>query len=129
MARREYDPSVKAACMAALLAGQSAASVAAEYKLPRGTVLAWRARSKPDGKPTTVADVATIAIDKKAEIGTLLIDYLHANISTLRKQNDVFGDPTWLRQQDANAAAILHGVMADKAVRLLEALGAAGLAE
>lgn len=41
---------------------------------------------------------------------------------TLREQVKVFRDPNWLKQQSASEAAVLHGVIADKQIRLLEAL-------
>ena len=107
--------------LAALLSGQGSAEIAATYKIPEGTVRAMRSRMK--NGPETVATVTT---DKKQQIGTLLVDYLHANLTTLRKQLDVFSDPVWLMKQSASDAAVLHGVMTDKAIRLLEALGGAG---
>lgn len=123
MAKAKYSAETKAAVMAALLQGQGTHSVAEAFKLPEGTVKAWRSRMKlPDGS----AEVATVATEKREQIGDLLIDYLHANLKTLRLQQEVFGDPLWLKQQDAADVAVLHGVMTDKAIRLLEALGGAG---
>ena len=106
--------------MAALLAGQGTAAVAAEYHIPEGTVAAWRSRLK--GAPS----VAPLASGKRDEIGDLLIAYLHANLTTLREQTKVFSDPVWLMKQGADELAVLHGVMTDKAIRLLDALGHAG---
>ncbi len=111
--RRTYDPEVKAQVIAALLAGQGAEKVARQYQIPVGTVRSWKAKAKePSG-------VATL---KKKEIGDLLLDYLAVTLSTLAKQAELFADETWLREQDASSVAVLHGVLADKAVRLLEAL-------
>jgi transposase-like protein len=118
--RRGYSPEAKAAAMAALLSGQGVSEVAATYQIPAGTVKAWLSRRKH------AKDVATVAPDKRSQIGDLLVDYLHANLAALRSQLVVFTDPAWLSKQDADAAAVLHGVMTDKAIRLLEALGAAG---
>lgn len=120
MKRKEYTASTKAAAMAALLEGQSITKVAADFKLPEGTVKAWRHRMKGAATETKVAT------EKREEIGTLLVDYLHANLSTLRAQQIVFADAEWLKKQDAGELAVLHGVMTDKAIRLLEALGHAG---
>lgn len=125
--KTKYSSESKAAAMAALLAGQSCSQVAAEYKIPEGTVKAWsvRMRARPE-----VAAVASennrVATEKKAtEIGDLLVQYLRANLETLAAQQVVFRDPVWLRDQTADALAVLHGVLTDKAVRLLEALGGA----
>ena len=116
--RVRVSTETKAACIAALLSGQGISQVAEAYKVPEGTVKSWRARMK-DGSST----VAKIATQKRDEIGGLLIEYLHANLSTLRSQQTVFSDPVWLEKQEAGELAVLHGVMTDKAIRLLEALG------
>jgi len=113
--RRKYSPEKKAAVMEALLTGQSITHVAKLYKVPEGTVAAWKARD--------CKNIASVASEKREEIGTLLIEYLRANLETLRQQVESFRNPRWLEQQDASSAAVLHGVLADKSVRLLEALG------
>lgn len=102
--------------MAALLEGQAVADIAARYEIPEGTVKSWWHRQQnADG-------VATVATEKKEQVGELLIRYLEANLCTQLKQLEVFGDPKWLRQQDAAEVAVLHGVLNDKAKFLLEAL-------
>ncbi len=117
MAKVKYTAEKKAAAMAALLEGQAINKVAADFQLPAGTVKAWRHRMKGAATETKVAT------EKREEIGTLLVDYLHANLKTLRAQQLVFSDAVWLKTQDAGDLAVLHGVMTDKAIRLLEALG------
>lgn len=117
MDRRVYSDETKAAVMAALLAGQSVSVVSKEYNIPEGTIKAWSSRG---GRADMVASVAT---PKKERIGELLIDYLTANIEALKAQAELFSDKEWLRKQSAENAAVLHGVMTDKAVRLIEALG------
>ncbi len=59
---------------------------------------------------------------KKKEIGELILGYLAVSLSTLKKQAAFFADEKWLRKQDASSVAVLHGVLADKVIRLLEAL-------
>ncbi len=108
--------------MAALLAGQGTAQIAAEYHVPEGTVRGWRSAVKNGGALTT----ASVVTGKREQIGDLLIEYLHANLTTLREQQRVFADPVWLMKQEAGELAVLHGVMTDKAIRLLEALGGPG---
>ena len=111
--RRTYDPEVKAQVLAALLTGQGAEKVAQDYQIPVGTVRSWKAKAKqPDG----------VATQKKEKIGALLLEYLAVSLATLKKQSEFFADETWLKKQDASSAAVLHGVLADKTVRLLEAL-------
>ncbi len=59
---------------------------------------------------------------KKKKKGVLLLAYLAVTLETLSRQAAFFADEGWLRVQDASTVAVLCGVLADKAVRLLEAL-------
>ena len=111
-----YSEETKAAVIAALLTGQAVASVAKEYKIPAGTVKSWKSRQL-NGE-----SVATVATEKRQEVGELLLQYLRENLETLRIQVVAFRDREWLAQQGASESAILHGVLTDKAVRLLEAM-------
>lgn len=113
--RRDYDEQTRAAVMAALLAGQSVNSVAKEYKIPKGTVSGWKDKA---------LGVVTEATQKRDEIGGKLYAYLLASLDALKAQSIVFADPAWLRKQPANELAVLHGVLTDKAIRLLEAQSA-----
>lgn len=108
----KYSDETKAAVLAALMEGQSISKVAKEYSIPKGTVSSWKTRE--------LADYAT----QKSEVGNLLLEYLQENLKTLRKQARLFRDQDWLLKQPASDAAVLHGVLTDKAVRLLEALSA-----
>lgn len=112
-----YPPEVKAAALAALLEGQAVSHVAREYRIPESTIKNWRADAKR---------AARVGPKSKTEIGELLLEYLRANLAALARQAEVFADPVWLQQQGAQEAAVLHGVMTDKAVRLMEALGGSG---
>ena len=115
--KRQYEPETKAAVMAALLTGQSIGAVAEAYKIPRGTVATWSRIAKT--APLYEADQP-----QKREIGDLLLDYLRANLQALRAQSELFADKDWLKAQSASELAVLHGVMTDKAIRLMEAFGA-----
>lgn len=112
---RRYSEEKKAAVISALLAGQSVNAVAEEYKIPKSTVSRWKN-----------SDIGTNGTQKK-EIGELLLDYLQENLATLRAQATFFRDEKWLARQSAESAAVLHGVMTDKAVRLLEAMSKANV--
>lgn len=118
MGRRVHSDETRAACMAALLTGQSISSVAREYKIPKGTVGDWSKHIRHS------ADLVGTIPTQKRPIGEQLMGYLHAALDTLTKQAVVFGDTNWLKKQPANELAILHGVLADKTIRLLEALSA-----
>lgn len=115
MARATYSDETKAQVMAALLTGQSINAVAREYKIPKQTISNWKNRDKP-GVPRDDTQ-------KAAEIEDLLSGYLKENLKTLRAQAEFFREETWLKKQEASQLAVLHGVLSDKAIRLLEAFG------
>ena len=108
----KYKDETKAAVMAALLTGQSVSSIAREYDIPKGTVSNWKRNTGGTIKRT----------QKTEHIGELLIKYLQSNLEALSAQAEQFKDREWLKKQTASDAAVLHGVMTDKAIRLLEAL-------
>lgn len=117
--RVRYSAETKAAAMAALMEGQSVSKVCASYHLPKGTVSNWKRREvfpEDCGVPSPGT--------QKEEVGELVLGYLHANLNALRTQAELFADRGWLEKQDAQEIAVLHGIMTDKAVRLLEALSA-----
>jgi transposase-like protein len=108
----KYKDETRAAVMAALLTGQSVSSIAKQYDIPKGTVSNWKRNTSGTIKRT----------QKTEHIGELLIRYLQSNLEALSAQAEQFKDHDWLRKQTASDAAVLHGVMTDKAIRLLEAL-------
>lgn len=112
----KYSEDTKAAVMSALLTGQSVSSVATDYNIPVGTVKSWKSRQLKGGQ------VATVATEKREQVGELLLGYLEENLKTLKVQAKIFRDENWLKKQHASDAAVLHGVLTDKAVRLLEAM-------
>jgi transposase-like protein len=112
MARASYSDEVKAQVMAALLAGQSVNAVAREYNIPKGTVSSWKDRDVPN-----VAKDAT----QKESLDNLLFGYVQESLKTLKAQVIIFSDESWIKRQSASELAILHGVITDKAIRLLEA--------
>jgi transposase-like protein len=113
--RTSYTPEQKAAVLAALLAGQSISQASEQFGIPLGTVNAWSSRQRPQMQPN-----APNALVKK-EMGDLILEYLRQVLTTLTAQQRVFADEEWLRKQPASELAVLHGVSADKAFRLLEA--------
>jgi transposase-like protein len=114
----EYSDQVKAQALAALLTGQSFSEVSRMLNVPIGTLKSWKQRDVAGlGAPD-----ASSASTKRERIGALLLDYIEEGLTTLREQVRVFRDATWLKQQSASEVAVLHGVIADKQIRLLEAL-------
>jgi transposase-like protein len=106
---------MKAGAMAALLAGQSVTRVAEQYSIPRGTVGRWSSELRRTGETFETKK-------EKAAIGELLMEYVSENLRTLREQTVIFRDSEWVEQQNAAEMAVLHGVLADKTIRILEAL-------
>ncbi len=106
---KHHDPSLRATVMAALLAGQGVTEVARQYRLPKSTVQRWRKQAR-------------VEAGKSDEIGDLLMGYLRENLRTLTAQAIIFRDRSFVTRGSPEHAAILHGVLTDKAVRLLEAL-------
>lgn len=104
---KHHPPEVRAQIQAALLAGQGVGELAKKYDLPSSTVSRWK--SEATGGVT-------------ADIGELLLAYLQENLQTLKEQAVVFRDVEWLKGQDASSLGVLHGILTDKAIRLLEAL-------
>jgi len=118
MAKTKYAPEVKAAVVAALLEGQAASKVAADYHLPEGTVKAWGSRLR-----NGASELRAVATERRDEIGALLVEYLRESLVTLKVHTTFARDSAWLGQQNAADFAVMHGVLMDKAVRLLDALG------
>lgn len=111
-AGQAHSPEMRAQVLAALLAGQSVHQAARDFKISRATVSRWRNEN---------GIASRVEPQKAEEIGDLLIDYVRENLATLRVQLETFRDPVWLKKQSAGEAAVLHGVLVDKTVRLLEA--------
>jgi transposase-like protein len=120
MARQTYDDVTKAAVMAALLAGQAVNEVAKQYSVNPSTVRNWANAQK-------LTDA--IDQDQRYEIGDMLLMYLRESLNALRLQAIHFGTKAWLDNQNAADLAVLHGVTADKALRIIEALTAGSEAQ
>lgn len=110
--RRTYSEDVRAAAMAALLAGQAVSKVAKEYDIPAGTLKSWKQRM---GGPA-------VATEKKEAIGDLLMDLLEQNVRSLIAISEVTSDHGYLKEQSGAELATLFGVKHDKAIRMIEAL-------
>jgi transposase-like protein len=112
---KPHSEETKAAVMAALLAGQGVEETAQAYNLPKQTVSDWKAGLSAE-------EFGLIRTKKGERIEELLFRYLTSTLEALQKQTEVASDAAYLKQQPADSLAVLHGVMADKSIRLLEAL-------
>lgn len=101
--------------MAALLAGQSVTEVTKQFDVSQATVSRIKAR-------LSEKDLNDLECKKNDRFGDLLAEYLEETIITLKAQARFFRNETWLEKQPASDLAVLHGVAADKAIRLLEAV-------
>jgi hypothetical protein len=101
----------------------SPATVAAKHGLKPGTVR----RLKSQELSTALAVVETdpsVITQKKQRIQSLMLEYLEASLNAQIAQAYVSADPTYINRQPAESLAILHGVLGDKFVRLVEAFQA-----
>ena len=110
----EHTEDTKAAVMAALLAGQGVTDVATQYRLPKSTVSRMKNELLPE-------QLEKVEADKGKRIEDLLFGYLDAGITALTNQAELAGDVSYLKQFPPQQLAVLHGVMADKMVRIIEA--------
>lgn len=106
---KQYEPEVRAEVMAALLAGQGVSAVSREYNIPSSTVSRWKRKAREEA-------------GRSDDVGELLLGYLRENLETLTAQARHFRDPAWMKRWPAEQMAVLHGIVCDKTVRLLEAL-------
>ena len=112
MTKRTYSPQTKAAVLSALLLGnRSVKQIAKDFDIPRSTVRYWQ-------------EHALEMLLNQSEIEELLLKYLREGLRSLTRQTQAFGDREWLEKQNARDLAVLHGILADKTFRLLEALAA-----
>jgi transposase-like protein len=101
--------------MAALLAGQGVGEVAEQYNIPDSTV--------SDIRKAAGEEFGELRNKNKGEkIEELLFNYLSQTLITLEAQAQVVSEREYIIKQPADSLAVLHGVMADKSVRLLEAI-------
>lgn len=113
MRGKRHSNETQAQVMAALLAGQGVSEVASQYNIPERTIREWQSLAP--------AEFAEVRRQKGKEIEDLLFGYLTQTIDTLTIQAKVVSEREYIIKQPAGELAVLHGVMADKSIRLLEA--------
>lgn len=114
MARGVPHPDeTRAAVLAALLTGQSVTLVAKTYRLNKATVVAWRDAAGLGSN--------TVEPEKRSEWSDLVAGVLRELLTTVQVQAATYRDEAWLHRQNAADAAVLTGVLLDKAIRILEA--------
>lgn len=122
MARgKPHDETLRAAVMAALLAGQGVEETAKQYKLPKQTVSDWHGSLTGTEQRQREAASDELRTKKQAAYDELVGDYLRELLITLSVQARHARDETWLRGLGGSEFAVAHGVLADKAFRILSA--------
>ena len=114
MRGKAHSDEVKARVMAALLQGQGATEIAKQYELNEATVRNWKRSLEP-------ARLTEVNEKKKDEFSELVATYLREVLVTLSVQVRHARDPEWLKGQDAAGLGVFHGILTDKAIRILEA--------
>lgn len=114
MRGKAHSESDKVKAIAALIAGQTVLEVATAHGLPESTVQTWK-NDVPD------AQFALVRAKKGEEIETLLYEYLKTLVNSLRSQAEIAGERAYIERQPAGELYLLHGTMADKGFKLLEA--------
>jgi transposase-like protein len=110
-----HPESKRARVLAALLLGSGVMEISRELDLPESSVRNYK-------RTLTSEQLAEVNARKGQRLDDLVFDYLQENLTTLRAQSKLLRDESYVTQQPAGEMATLHGVMADKTVRLLEAV-------
>src|SRR3990167_775774 len=105
-----HPEATKAKVVSALLAGSSQLECEALYGVPQQTVSGW------------AQELGGIDALRQGRVSDLVYKYLTENLTTLEVQSRHFRNTEWLAVQNASDLATLHGVCADKAVRILAAM-------
>lgn len=113
MRGKQHSQDIQAKVIAALLAGAGVVEIAREMNLPQSTVSTYKAEIPAD-------KFDELRCKKGERLDDLVYDYLVQNLASLRTQSAIAGDVAYIQKQPAGELATLHGVMADKTVRLLE---------
>lgn len=108
-----FGPEVKAGVLADLAGGKSVRATAKAHGVSETTVRGWRSGAGLSSAP--------LGPEKKADLGELVYGLVEESINTMVAQLRFARDPAWLARQNAADLAVLFGVTADKATRLLAA--------
>lgn len=107
---KNWGIDVRAEANGMLLLGESVTKVATDLGIPDRTVREWAQK------------LGGIDLLRQGRLDELLYKYVAENLETLAAQSRLFREREWLQKQNAADAAVLHGVMSDKSVRILAAI-------
>jgi transposase-like protein len=108
----------RAEVIAGRIAGEPMRAVCRRLGVPERTGRRWWTDHMASIPP--ISGGADDAENPEDMLRELVLDYARENLTTLVSQARTFRDEGWLKKQDANGVAILHGVLADKSTRVVE---------
>lgn len=111
--------SERATVMTMILTGQSVTYISEALGIPLQTVWRWKQEF-----PKWAAEFSE---EEKGRITLLVLRNLSSTFVTLDRIQDAV-DKEFIQRQTAEGLGVLYGVLSDKAVRILEAMQAAGAA-
>jgi transposase-like protein len=109
---KHHSDETRAAIMAALLAGQGVVETAKEFKVPKQTVSDMKAK----------LDERLGQSGLKKDIATQVLELLEIKLNALKAIAQSISRSEYIQKQPASEVAVLYGVLADKAFRILSAL-------
>lgn len=112
---KAHSDDTQAQVKALLLAGEGVMEVARQLNIDHSSVSRIKSSLGPD-------ELHELARKKGDTIENLVVDYLVTNLKTLRTQAEIAGERAYIEKQPAGELSLLHGVMSDKSIRLLEAI-------
>ena len=115
---------IRAAVMAAFVAGMSNTEISKKYHVPRTTIIGWR-----EQLPAHVNEqIDEVRHKKQVDFDALFSELAEANLQALISIAKVAADPAYLRTQTGHDIAVLSGVIADKTFYVFEAARTAAAA-
>jgi transposase-like protein len=116
----------RAAMAAALLSGSSVRAVAREFGVSPATASKIKNEVATGVfEPARTEKKEEAKAERREGIEVLIGNYLNQAFITLTAQAVEVAKPAYIERQNAESLAILHGVIADKTIRILEAAAAA----
>lgn len=113
MARgKRTSDEVRAAIMAALLAGQGVSEISENFDMPQQTV--------SDLKRVLENEFGSFGAKK--EISEQILELLGTQLNALKSIAGNVGRPEYVEKQPASEIAVLYGVISDKAFRIVSAI-------
>lgn len=112
-----YPVEIRWAAIAAILAGETQERIAQLFDIDQSTVSRWKKNIREE--------LANMATEQREQIEINIFITIVKTQHAIQAQLNVFSDPQWLKRQSAAELGILHGILHDKSIRLLEALSPA----